>query len=109
VLFLLSVKGFFNVLFDYVDDGIEIIVFVRSVAQDFAALRAAVADFMVVAAHLGPNRFKRPTASVGAVAGVYIDMLAPKALRAMVGVAIAFDLGPAVFAGEILYCSLEFG
>lgn len=74
-----------------------------------AALAAAVGDIVAVAGHFRVDRFHQPAAFVGAIAGVDVDMFAPKAIRAMVGVAVAFDFLPAFFAGEILDYSLEFG
>jgi hypothetical protein len=42
-----------------------------------------------------------------AVSRVDVDVRAPEAVRAMVGVACALDAGPADLADEVLECSLE--
>ena len=62
----------------------------------------------VVAVFYGePDRFHRTVTGCRAVSGVDIDVSAPEASWAVVGVAIAFDSGAAVRAGEIFNVALE--
>lgn len=80
----------------------------RAIVQGLAAFLAAITYVVIISLCLGPNRFQFSSAGVGAVAWVDVYVLTPKTVRAMIGVAVAFDLGPAVFAGEVFNFSLEF-
>lgn len=54
------------------------------------------------------DRFHQAVTGCRSVAGIYIDVLAPKAFRAVVSVAVSFDGDTTMCAGEIFNVSLEF-
>lgn len=55
-----------------------------------------------------PDWFHQPLAYCLAVTGIYIDMLAPKAFRTVVGIAASMYKGTAIFTNEIFFGALEF-
>ena len=69
-----------------------------------AALDAAVNYFLCSSLRFKGGGFHHSAAPLGAVAGVYIYMLAPQAFGAMVCVAVAFHLPAAIFAHKVLFC-----
>lgn len=46
--------------------------------------------------------------AAGPIARIDVDMLGPKAIRTMVGIAVAFYFSAAILAAEIFNFSLEF-
>ena len=69
----------------------------------------AVKNGVLPALDVYRDRLHEPLAHGCAVTGVYVDVLAPQALRAVVGVAIAHDGGTAVSAGEVFGISYKSG
>ena len=62
----------------------------------------------VVAVFYGePDRFHQAATGCRAVPWIYIDVAAPETFRTVVGVAISFDGGATVRAGEIFNVALE--
>ena len=62
----------------------------------------------VVAVFYGKSdRLHQATTGCRTIARVHIDVSAPEAFRAMVGVAVSFDSGATVRAGEIFNVALE--
>jgi hypothetical protein len=57
---------------------------------------------------LNVNGLHQAAAFRGAVTGINVHVLAPKTMRAMVGITVAFYFRPAIFAGEIFDFPLEF-
>lgn len=53
------------------------------------------------------DRLHHSTARLSAISRMYIDVFTPKALRTMIGVAVARDFCAAVFAFEIFVPSLK--
>ncbi len=49
-----------------------------------------------------------PLAPLLAIAGIYVNMLAPDALRAVIGIAASAHKETAPFAGEVFFGALEF-
>lgn len=54
------------------------------------------------------DRFHESAACTCPIAGVYVNVFAPQALGAVVGISIAFYKYTAILAGKILYPLLEF-
>jgi hypothetical protein len=85
------------------------IIMVRSVvALDISALDAAVDDPIRRRGTLEGQGLHHSLACGCAIARIDIDVLAPEAVRAMVGITVAFDEGAAMLADEILYGAAEF-
>ena len=62
----------------------------------------------VVAVFYGePDGFHQAATGCGAIAGVNIDVLTPEAFGTVIGVAVSFDGGATVRAGEIFNVALE--
>ena len=55
-----------------------------------------------------PYRFHHALTERGPVAGVDINVSAPEAFRAVIGVAVPVDSGTTMCAGKILNVALEF-
>lgn len=53
-------------------------------------------------------RFHQPTTGRGPVAGIHVNMLAPETFWTVVGVAVSFDGGATLGAGEIFNVALKF-
>jgi len=68
-----------------------------------SAFFTAMHQYPFVTSALHRDRLHHAAALGGSVARLDIDMLAPEALRTMIGVAIASDSRAAMFALEILY------
>ena len=64
-------------------------------------------DGIVGAAHQDINWLHRALAPLGPVPWIFVDMLAPQALRAVIGVTVTLYGTAALLAGERLYGSLE--
>ena len=89
-------------------DRIKAVVFGGLVVFDRAALGAAV-DEDIIAAFDGKSHWLHQAATVfGAIAWVYIDVLAPEAFGAVVGVAIALHGKATISASKIFNVPLEF-
>ena len=54
-----------------------------------------------------PNRFHHTATGCRAITGMNIDMSAPEAFWAMIGIAISFHGGATVCTGEIFNVALE--
>src|ERR1700723_3894876 len=72
------------------------------VRLDVAATLASMDDRVLVALLVEPDRRHQALAGGGAVAGIDVDVLAPQARGAVVGVARTAHLGAAALADEIL-------
>ena len=64
-------------------------------------------DGIVGAAHQDINWLHRALAPFGPVSWIFVDMLTPQALRAVIGVPVTLHGKAALLAGERLYGSLE--
>jgi hypothetical protein len=90
------------------NQNIEIIMRGGLVAFFQTAARAAVDDAINATFDLHPDRFHQTLTGGIAVTGVDVDMLAPQAVRAVIGITAAGDLLTAVFAHKIFNSTLEF-
>ena len=72
------------------------------------ALDTLVNDDGFVAFLLRANGFHQPAAVRRPIAGIYVHMLAPQAVRAVVGVSVAGNGFAAPFTREVLSTALEF-
>ena len=77
------------------------------VAFLMAARDAAVHDLKLSFDHLCLNRLHKSAAGSGPIARVNVDVAAPQASRTVVGIAIAFDVSPAVPTREIFDVTFE--
>ena len=73
-----------------------------------SALSATMGDDIFLAFSLNGDGFHKTSTNFSAIAGVYIDMLAPKTLRTVVGVAIPAYEKSTLLADEILSSALKF-
>lgn len=64
-------------------------------------------DCMLTALCFYADWLHKPFAQLLPIAGLYIHMLAPEALRAVVCVAVALHLCAALLAGEVFSCASE--
>ena len=89
-------------------DRIKAVVFGGLVPLGCAAFGTAVDEDIATVFAGKLYRLHQAATVLGAVAGVYIDVLAPKAFGAVIGVAIALDGKATLSAGEIFNVPLEF-
>jgi hypothetical protein len=88
--------------------NLKIVFFGGFVPALLAAARAAEEDAVLAAYYLYVDGFHHTAAGFFPVAGVDVDVPAPQAGRAVVGVPTALHLMAAVVAGEVFYPALEF-
>ena len=89
-------------------DGFKIVLGERFILFRLPAPFASVEDEISAVFYLHANRLHHAAARVLPVAGMNVDMLAPEALRAVVGVTVAKNNLAAMVAGKIFNLSLEF-
>jgi hypothetical protein len=90
------------------NDFIHIIFFGDFILPLVPAFQTALGQNIFSFFQLDVNRFHQSATGGGAVAGIDINVLAPKTIRAMVGVPIAFNFRPAILTGEVFNFPLEF-
>lgn len=71
------------------------------------AFLASVDDDELIAFFVDGRRLHKATAGVGPVARLNINMFAAQAVRAVVGIAVAFHLCIAMFTDEVFNLALE--
>lgn len=81
---------------------IRTVVGVRPVTPARSAIHTPVDDHVFPAPHLKSHRLHHPPAGLGPIAGVYVNVAAPQADRAVVGISIAAYVRSTVVADEIL-------
>ena len=89
-------------------DRIKAVVFSGFVPLGDTAFDTAVDEDITTAFDGKSHRLHQTATVLSAVAWVYIDVLAPEAFRAVIGVAIALRVKATISTGEIFNVPLEF-
>lgn len=93
--------------FGYFEKFLKIVFRDNLVPLADAAVLAFVEEDVFAMLHLHAHGLHHPLAGVLPVAGVVVHVAAPQALRAVVGIAVAFDLLAAMAADEVFNCAGE--
>jgi hypothetical protein len=89
------------------ENYVEIVAGNGLIAPFKAALHATMADDPLAVLKFGAHGFHESPACCGAIAGIHIHVLAPKAPRAMVRITIPLNSTSTISADKVLFFSLK--
>jgi len=89
-------------------DRIKAVVFGGFIPFENAAFDTAVDEDVIAAFDGKPHRLHQTATALGAIAWIYIDVLAPEAFGAVIGIAIALHGDATIPAGKIFNVPLKF-